>query len=306
LLLSPLIIADSISRSTTIDEHEKIIHFIFYCYAIVFFVQLVRDGISLTSILAVFNSNIVIDSDFETESDVSLVLGPFALFFLHYKKKFLAVFAILLTIIAAKRVAILGLGLSILVYYVVYPVLYRNDSISYRRKLALILTALGIFTGSLWGIFISGIYNAEIEMYTGFSVNRIFMGRINRFDLVFSHISEYPLPGFGYGLGYIENILYYKANFPSAFHNDFYRLFLEFGPVLFGVWLFIMIYYMSANRLAFSCLILLFLLMQTDNVIMYDRVMYSIYLVSAFAFKVQFLEDSVQEPVFEDEHEEIA
>lgn len=295
MLLTPLIISDAISKKTSLLQHRKVIYFLFWSYVFVFFVQLAKDGISLVSILTIFQSNIIVDSEFETESDVSLVLGPYALFFLHYKRWKYAAFSIFLVILGAKRVAILGLAISILFYYVICPVIFRKQTEERpSKKFAIIFSVCGILVASIWAMIIEGTFSDYIQEVTGLSINRFLMGRMGRFQLVFSNIHEHPFPGFGYGLGYIENILYYVANFPSSFHNDFYRLYLEFGVIVFGIWLYIQGYFCTSNKLLFSLIILIFLLMQTDNVFMYDRVMYAFYLIYAFNRK-EYLANQMEE-----------
>lgn len=279
LTLTPLIFSWAIIRYVSKSRLIKIINFFFWAFVIFYVAELFKGGVSLSSFLGVFTSNIATESYYDTESGISLIMGFYCLFYLHRSNNKLAFLAGMITILGAKRVAIFGLFICLLIY-LFFPVKRMNKS---KRFYALIFCVAGFILASFWDALIAGTYNNLITELTGISPNRFFMGRLTRFGLVFSEVSTMPIWGVGYGLGYLENILYYSVNFASAFHGDFYRLFLEFGVILFGVWLYLIGKFSGASRLSLSLSVLLILLMQTDNAFIYNRVMFSYYLIIAYS-----------------------
>ncbi|MEO9884451.1 MAG: hypothetical protein ABJR05_10085 [Balneola sp.] len=279
LLFTPLIFVWGIFKFGTKDLIDRLVLFFFYAFTVLYAVELAKGGISLGAFLQVFQANLVTDSYFDTESGISLVMGFYFLFFLHKKKRNYAIAAALITILGAKRVAILGILICTFFYY-----FFPMKKISKSRKFyGYLFLAVGTLLGVVWDGIITGSFNEFIEGLTGVSANRFFMGRLNRFQLVFSETTEMPIYGLGLGLGYLENILYYQVGFASAFHGDFYRMYLEFGPLLFSIWLYITGKYASINKLALTATLLLIILLQTDNALLYNRVMFSYYFVMAYA-----------------------
>ncbi len=279
LLFTPLIFVWGIFKFGSKQLLDKIITFFFYAFTALYAIELAKGGVSLGSFLQIFKANLVTDSYFETESGISLVMGFYFLFFMHKKQRNFAIIAAFLTILGAKRIAIFGIIICT-VFYFFFPLYKISKSRKFYGTLFLIVgTLLGIF----WDGIITGSFNDLIEGVTGVSANRFFMGRLNRFQLVFSEATEMPVYGLGLGLGYLENILYYQVGFASAFHGDFYRMYLEFGPLLFSIWLYIIGKYCSINKLALTATLLLIILLQTDNALIYNRVMFSYYFIMAYA-----------------------
>tara|TARA_Y100000815_G_C13333802_1_gene497040 strand:+ start:392 stop:1171 length:780 start_codon:yes stop_codon:yes gene_type:complete len=240
--------------------------------------ELLVHGVTISSILTTLTGGSIINSDFDTESGSSLIFGFYSLFFLMNKNYYHFLISLLLIILGAKRIAIAGVLISVILYFL-YPFVYKKW-ISKSKKTFLIITTFILFLlAHFWTLIYTGVYDKEIHNLTGISPNAFFMGRLNRVSQFFDVIKDSSNYFTGYGFGYVENVLYYSMNLPTPFHNDFYRMFLEMGAIFFFSFIYILLKFAIKNRLAFSSLFLLLILMQTDNVLIYETVMYSFYII---------------------------
>lgn len=281
-LISPVLSCYYISIYCKKEEFEFIIKFLFITLIFCYLLELVKNGTSFSSILKSITSSSFVNSDSETESGSSLIFGFFTLYYLNLKKYKESFIAILLVILGAKRIAIAGTLISIIVY-LSYPSFITFFLKRGVKKVSFFISLLLIIVANIWTTLFSGIYDQAIQKYTGKSPNAFFMGRLNRIDIFFHSIKDHDNYFIGYGIGYVENIFYYSMKLFTPFHNDFYRIFLEFGPILFFYWCFIMTKYTILKRLSFSSFVLLIILMQTDNVLIYENVMYTFYLITIFS-----------------------
>ncbi|KEO71830.1 hypothetical protein [Anditalea andensis] len=277
-LISPLIGSYVISKKVNKESLLKIINYLFWAFVFLYIITLIKLGVTLDAIIGAISGTDLTNSESETESGLSLIFGFFSLYFLFHKRYNLFLLSLFLVVLGGKRIAMGGVLLSIIVFYI-YPVfnlLIRNN----RNLFAAFFTVILFIAANLWTLLFFGEYDDVIQEMTGISPNLFFMGRLNRISDFFYALKDSDNYFVGFGLGYVENILYYFVNLETPFHNDFYRLFLEFGPILFCVWCFVMTKYLSFNSLSFSCFILLLILMQTDNVFIYETVMYPFYLIT--------------------------
>jgi hypothetical protein len=286
LLLLPIyyffVIAKTISRESLTKMIEKIISIIFISFSLIYFIELISKGVSITSIISSLGSNILIESGRDSESGKSLVFGFFALFFLSKKQYKLFIFAVLLTIIGGKRIAIGGLFIA----SIVFLLLNNKETVMNlltKKTFLLITVFLSLILVNFWLLVYSGEYDAFIYEITGLSTNTFLMGRVSIISSFFDNLADKSNYFLGYGIGYVENVLYYKNNTQTAFHNDFLRLYLELGVILFSIWILTMIKYCFKRPLTSACLILLLIIIQTDNALIYESVMYSFYFILLYS-----------------------
>lgn len=286
IILIPPIFCLVILNSLNFKDLSRLLYFLFYCFILQYIYFLFHAGISLTGILKTLNSNFISNSDFSTESIDPLFFCFFALLFISKKDWKHFSIAILFTIIGGKRVALLGLILSVFVYYTFN---YLNRYKFFNKKTIKILIpiyiSIAIILANFWQVVYSGKYDDIFSYYTGLSTDALFMGRANIITSFFNNLRDDSIPFLGFGLGYVENVLTLRARFTTLFHNDFLRLYLEMGFIMFTYWLYIMIKYSFISALNFSLLILLIVLMQTDNVIVYDKVMIPFFLIFSFGIR---------------------
>lgn len=286
-IVSPVIFSWAILKFFSKKGLEKVITFYFLVFAGIYIIQLVQRGISIDSILNIFRLNLIVASDIETESQISLLMGFYTLFFLDKKKYKWAIAAGLFTLIGGKRIAIFGLSIAMIIYFFtpIKTIKTKRKTFSYFFVIGGLLIIL------FWNSLLNGLFNNFIESFTGVTIDRFFMGRLSRFNTVLNNLDESLLSGFGYGIGYIENILYYSLNRNESFHGDYYRLYLEMGSVIFTLWLYITGKYSASTKLALSVTFMLLFLMQTDNAFIYDRVMFSYYIILGYSINTDIIDE---------------
>jgi hypothetical protein len=282
LLLTPAYFFYVLSIYADENIVRKLLLFMFYGYGFMFFLEIITRNISLQDIYNSFTANIIIDSDRKTESGTSLAFGFYALFFLHKKRYKLFILATLLTILAGKRIADIGLIISMLMFYYLnrHAIILKCLK---KRKVKILACLCMLFVIYAWYSFYLGEYDAIISNIVGMSSDHFTQGRLYIGSSFFESLPDKASPLIGYGIGYIENVLYHKVGYEAPFHNDFLRVYLEFGLIFFIIWFLLIVKYASINALAFSAFILLFILIQTDNVLMYEFVMYPFYLIILYS-----------------------
>ncbi|RDB04730.1 O-antigen ligase family protein [Runella aurantiaca] len=283
-LLSPLFALYLINLYVDYDDLRKVISFQFYNYIVIYLAELILKGVSFQSILSSLSSNYITNSSYETESGSSLIFGFYSIYFLHYKRYQSFVLSVLFVILGAKRIAIFGLVLSLIVLYF-YPFIYNKIIRNVKNTFCVVFALVMLLLANFWTILYTGKFDSQIHDLIGVSPNAFFMGRLSRISTFFSLLKDKDDFFLGYGIGYAENILYYFMKLPTPFHNDFYKFYFEFGPFLFLLWCYFMVKFAIIHPLSFSSFFLLLILMQTDNVYTYETVMYSFYFVTIISFK---------------------
>jgi hypothetical protein len=286
LLLAPAYFFYILSIYADKNMIYKLLLFMFYAYSFIFFLEIFTGGISIQDMYDNITANIITDSDKKLESGTSLMFGFYSLLFLHEKKYKLFIFSILLTILAGKRIAIAGLIFCVFVFYYIN----RHDIILKllnKKIIKVLFCAFLLLIIYAWLSFYSDEYGAIIYNIVGMDTDQFTMGRLFIGASFFESVPDKTNSLIGYGIGYVENVLYYKVGYEAPFHNDFLRIYLEFGIIFFVIWFWLMLKYVFVSPLAFSAFTLLFILIQTDNVLMYEYVMYSFYLTILYSHLYQ-------------------
>lgn len=286
ILICPLITTMYIGKYFNYEYLIKLIYLMFYLFIAANLLWVFSKGISFTSALSTLASNFIVNSDFATESIDSLLFCFFVIFFIYVKDWKHMVIALIMMILGAKRVALGGSVVAIFVYYFYnYIFSKKGISLAWIKIYAIIFTLLSFIITNFWLLLYSGEFDNTISQYTGLSANAFLEGRQDIANAYFGHAKNVDDYHIGLGLGYVENVLQYKANFLFLFHNDFLRLYLEFGLIPFVLWIYIMFRYALTSALSISVFSLLLVLMQTDNVIVYDKVMVAFYLIFAVGIR---------------------
>lgn len=275
-ILSPLATVIMINRLTVYKQRLFIINFLFWSFALASLLNVYSNLGSFKSLFSFNLSQAVSGEEFETESIDGLFFSFFSLFFLYKKKYKEFLIALLLVFVAAKRVALGAFFVGLIAY-----VLYDNLSLIRNRKYlsTTLFIIASFFLVEFWILLYSGSFEDVIFNLTGFGTDAFFMGRQQIISEFFLKKPDSDPIHFGYGVGYVENILIKGEAKQLLFHNDFLKLYLEFGII--GFFVFLSIFYNNAikNKLSFSCFIILLVLMQTDNPLTYDKVMVPFYMI---------------------------
>lgn len=247
-----------------IEDVEINLKRVFVCFALCFFVY------GLTNYKNVQFS--IVGSSSPFESIFSFVFGLFFVYFFHRKNKPFYFLALLLTVVAMKRIAIMGCLFVVLVNYM--PVLKEYI---YKSKF------IGVFANGVVLVLLvllgTGLLNEIIKRFTGLDVTFLTMGR----NIIFEGASYRYLNNFNtflFGSGAGSSYLLAAANIDEIkvnLHSDVFKIAIEFGSIFFI--LFFALLYKPSNRLCVSLALYLNILFLTDNVISYTVVMIFYFLI---------------------------
>ena len=233
-------------------------------------------------VFAVMRAGFLESTGIRTESVLAFSFGLFALIFIQKRDYTHMVIALLMFVIAYKRVAILGLGITI-VAAPILNILFRYNS--FRRYLPYIAALANLVFAMMIVLVGSGSFDGVITNSLAIDPDELTLGRrelyediINRFD-----IRPDNLPIVGYGLGSITNYLESEGSNLVNPHSDILKNMIEFGMIGFSIW-FIVLY--NRQLRTFTGLMLMIyvnLIWMSDNVSIYFEVMFLFYTLSAFA-----------------------
>ncbi|MBC7569856.1 MAG: O-antigen ligase family protein [Spirosoma sp.] len=221
----------------------------------------------------------LLTSSIQTESSLSFYFSLLSLYFIFEKDKPKAVIAILFMILSFKRVAFVGFLAAILVQFV-----FTSLKINYNRRLYSI--SLTVFNFAyLWILLllINGQFDEAISSTLGVSSNFLFMGRVDLYNTVLAKTGY--INWFGMGVGSISTILNRLVESGNSegtlvnLHSDILKYYLEFGIFLFPIFLYKFIHYLARNSAAFCMIVMLNIILLTDNVSIYFGFMVLFYLI---------------------------
>lgn len=210
----------------------------------------------------------IIDSKSEAESTFSFVFGLLSVYFLLSRNYLLSTLNAIFSIIALKRIVLVGL----LVVLVVWLLPRRL-----RRALLSPVLVTTIFVVALIAcvMFAQGAFDETIKSSIGHSSNALSMGRRELWALAMKLADYDPISVlfWGAGVGTVQGSIqeYFSAHRGGLLHNDLLTLVLEQGWIATAVF----VYFVANQKTNESRALALFLLIifLTDNVIIYQHVM---------------------------------
>ena len=217
----------------------------------------------------------IISSTIATESILAFIFGLFTLYFILRKDKFYSIISLVFTIISFKRIALLALLFSLLINFIL------NRSKNIKKKIKY-LKYTGIASNFLLVLFIylfsTGFFDLIISKWIGESANQFSLGRKLVYESVISNLK--PNLFFGAGLAktslFLENSITTKIN---LLHSDLLKIFLEFGWVVFTIWIIVQFNLNTKYKDLLILFIYLNIVFLTDNVLIYFNVAFIFYLM---------------------------
>jgi len=274
-ILAPLFFAYFISVFYKPEREKKYVGVIFWSISISYLISVQSQIIEILMNPSVFFKAIY-NSDIKTESGLCFLFGFFFLYFLMKKEKLHTLWALLFSILSFKRIALFGLLVCGILYFFFKPLVYKMKE--NRNLTGVIFVCINSFIISVFYLLMSGSLEALITSMTGTSPNAFFMGRYNLYGEVIDLAGG--TSWFGMGLGKTGQVLKDNNFTILNFHSDVFKNFLEFGPVLFCIWIFM---FYRLGSLTFEMLIMTIFLnvvFITDNVFIYFEVMFLFYFFS--------------------------
>lgn len=238
-------------------------------YLLDFYDSIIEVLISLNFVEFFINSNI------KSESSLAFVFGFFSLYFLFKKDYKFLIFSILFMIISGKRIVLLGFCFSCLIY-----VLGNNSNykFNYRGKIAFLALFFNLLFVYLVFLLTNNYFDDNITEYTGLSPNAFLMGRQFLYTEIFNSFSK-DINGVGLGLGRLDTFVLGLDVGLTNPHSDILKNFLEFGIILFSIWIFIFYYLASFSFNSFILTVYLNVVFLSDNAFIYFDVMLVFYLI---------------------------
>ena len=164
-----------------------------------------------------------------------------------------------MTILAYKRIAILGVVASILVYIFFSKILNKKST-------PIMFTLLNIIIIIGFYYLLNGYFDYIIKDYFGYSANYVLNGRLKLYSIVFD-VDKYLF--FGNGLGYINTTLKSATDVQEhlkSVHSDVVKLYIEGGFFLLVFFIY-RFYKISVYNMSALCLTVhLNILFLTDNI----------------------------------------
>jgi len=233
-------------------------------------------GFSITDVVSTIQALATahMPSEVATESELGFVFGFFVLyFFLKGNSKWYLVMSLLFFVISFKRIVIVGVVISLVVYLILK--IFRIDI--RRHKLKLTLMALVVNLTIIYGaqLLVSGTFDQHVLEYTGLSSDAFLLGRKTFYTEVFEKFGSYNLVGLG--LGKVDDALFNFLGYSMNLHSELIKNYLEFGLIIFLVWMSLLIYKNLFSNKSVVFLIYFNLLIVTDNIFIYFHGMFYFY-----------------------------
>lgn len=198
-------------------------------------------------------------------------LGFFVLYFAYKKNLRYFIYSLFFFVLTAKRISISAL---ILIYFLY---LFNNKSeITPFKKfvIPLVMTALNLLLSYLIYNFTLGDYNDFILNYTGVYPGDITTGRYWIYKV---YVEQYNFSWLGDGIGKVTQTIseYYGMKF--NFHSDILKNYMEFGPIIFSIWIYFYYRLNTKNILSLFFLLYTNILFISDNAFTYFDILFLLY-----------------------------
>lgn len=222
----------------------------------------------------------VITSSVTTESSLSFYFAILSFYFVIEKDKMKAMVSIIFMILSFKRIACVGFMASVILYNTMNILNVKYN----RRFYASLITVFNF--AYIWGLIllVSGTFDEMISNVFGVSSNFLFMGRVDMYTNIFSKLGHSNV--FGIGIGRVADYLsnYVESGIGEGLltniHSDILKYYLELGVVGFLVFIYKFSYFLSRNLSSFCFLIMLNIILLTDNVSIYFGFMVLFFLIN--------------------------
>ena len=213
----------------------------------------------------------LIDSVSPTESLRAFSFGLFAIYFAGRRRYWQFLLATVFALLAGKRIVAIALLGALAAAVTWRPnTAKKRAAITFAAVSVNLVLAIALLNLDQWGI------TNWIAEATGRSADAVMMGRGHLFALVTDRVGDVPV--WGIGLGRITDILKNESAWLTNPHSDILKGFIEFGPVVFIVWI-ATFFWQTSSRSSLALAVFLNTLFLTDNVSIYFDVMFLFYLV---------------------------
>jgi len=273
-IFSAIIPAYFIARTNLKQNVEKYIFITFWAFVASYFIEIAAFGKTISLSIDTY-VNALYESGISSESGLSFVFCLYFIYFLIIGNKKYGLLSFLLTIFSFKRIAIAVIVFAI--FYLIIPKrLMRFWAVRYAKNLLLFGGIIGyiyLAYGISYG-YLDDFFQQTFQM----SSNHFLQGRKTLYNVLFDNAGVFSW--FGIGLGKIDSLSLQHLGSVWNIHSDILKMYYEFGIILFLIWIYLSIKFHSKDRnllLMFSSMLILY---STDNVFIYQNVMFVFYLIT--------------------------
>lgn len=285
-LMLPLATSIALLRTSAKNSDRFFADMFFTVTAILMVQSFFKGSFSISSIQNSVDA--VLRSSVGFESIFSLVFGIFAIYYLAVDRKFSSTIAIALTIIGFKRIAIIAVVFALLTFFTLWLL-----NVDFSRKTPRFFIALiaVIFNLAIIGILVAasqGIFDNLFSNFTSASMQEVTQGR-TRVVAYFVRSLGFSWFSFGVGLGTLPSMLsetFYGGNTVTV-NSDVFKLFYEFGVVVFVLFFGLVYYYGAQSRGLLTMLVYANIVLATDNILIYSEFMIPLYFLLGSLFVQQ-------------------
>jgi len=198
-------------------------------------------------------------------------IGYFMIYFALKKNYRYFIYSLLITMMASKRIAI---GALILVY-LIYKFSSKDEWSSFKRVyIPVIMIVVNLILVYLLYNYTLGEYDDIIFNATGTYAGDLTTGRFWIYNL---YMTKHVLSWSGDGIGYVTKTISEIIGMKYNFHSDILKNYLEFGPVVFCLWIYFFYRINVRNLKMFLYVIYTNVLFISDNVFTYFDVLFLLY-----------------------------
>ena len=134
-------------------------------------------------------------------------------------------------------------------------------------------------------LLVSGAFDQYVLDYTGLSSDAFLLGRKTFYSEVFERFGSYNLAGLG--LGKVDDALFNFLGYSMNLHSELIKNYLEFGLIIFLIWMSLLIYRNLFSNKSFVFLVYFNILIVTDNIFIYFHGMFYFYFFILILLEIQ-------------------
>lgn len=260
-------------------EIDSLIRHLFWSYVLAFVIFNFQELIFLPRLILNFVSALKL-SYFPTESWMAFPFGMFTLYFLverKYKMFFIAIFFFLMSF---KRISMVGLLISVGVYFFYFGYLKKDFN---KFKLVGYFLIFNTLLTTILYFFINGYFTKLIYNKTGITINHFSQGRFQIYNDVINHFSDKIWTGSS--LGFTHVFLSRKYVDISLLHSDILKIIIELGLISFFIWIFYFLVINLNNQKSVLIVLFINVLFLSDNVFIYYDTLFVFYLILVKFYK---------------------
>jgi len=220
-----------------------------------------------------------------------LYMGYFMIYFALKKNYRYFIYALFVSLLSSKRIA---MG-ALLLVFVIYKLSGKKEWSQMKKvTISVIMVLINLIIVYFLYHYTLGDYDDFIFLLTGTNAGDITTGRFWIYNM---YMDKHVFDWMGDGIGFVTKTISDIVGMNYNFHSDILKNFLEFGPVVFCLWVYFLYKINARNLKTLLYVIYTNVLFITDNVFIYFDVFFLFY----FFITITLIEERDEYEVLETE-----